>query len=118
MNRPRIPFARCVSAALAALVLLIGVRVLLDPLRSEFGAEFATIEVGMTESAVIATLGAPDQRSETFYLGQRSGYDNSYRRAAQSDSDHYLVYNRGIDLVYSIGIGSSGTVTIKEVGGT
>ena len=83
-----------------------------------FRHKFRSVTVGMDENAVLTLLGEPDDRSNEFYLGQYPGFEAAYRRAAESDSSCYLIYNRGIDLVYAVGVDEQGSVTLKEVGGT
>ena len=88
------------------------------PADREFLKAFQDVEVGMAESQVLELLGKPDQRSKQFFLGQRAGFEEAYHRAAASKSVHFLVWRRGLDVVYSVGIDTSGRVALAEAGGT
>ena len=83
-----------------------------------FEKKFASVDIGDSESKAIALLGPPDAKESAFRLGQERGYEESYARAAASRSAHYLVWSRGIDVVFSVGIDANGTVRLKEYGGT
>ena len=82
-----------------------------------FRSTFREIAPGTEEARVIQLLGPPDERSQSFFLGQEIGYEDAYQRAAASSSSHFLVWRR-LDLVYSVGFDASGKVTLAEVGGT
>lgn len=83
-----------------------------------FRAAFREVKVGMSERGLIELLGEPDERSPRFFLAQEIGFEDTYRRAAESGSVLYLVWRRGLDRVYSVGINASGEVAVAEVGGT
>jgi hypothetical protein len=53
-----------------------------------------------------------------FRLGQHGGFEKEYARAAASGSEYYLLWNKGIDVVYVVGFDKDGRVTMKAVGGT
>jgi hypothetical protein len=83
-----------------------------------FHAAFSTVERGMLEAQVVAVLGPSDERTSEFRLGQYAGFEDEYARAARSGSSYYLLWNKGIDVVYAVGIDEDGRVTMKAVGGT
>jgi hypothetical protein len=83
-----------------------------------FYGSFEKIEPGMDERRVLELLGEPDEKSATFRLGQYEGSETEYARAAASGSSKYLLWFKGIDLVYAVGIDKSGRVTVKALGGT
>ena len=102
---------------LFALVIFVGIDIL-APGGIGFSRSFASVEVGMVESKVIDSLGAPDARSAEFRLGQYEGFETEYAAAAESNSDHYLLWYKSMDVVYAVGIDGDGKVTMKAVGGT
>jgi hypothetical protein len=100
-------------------VILIGMTFVTDWLitsseNQEFRDRYKEIEPGMSESIVISLLGAPNDRSSEFPLGQREGFE----RAAESEATHYLIWHRGTDVVYTIGFNEEGNVAIAEADGT
>jgi hypothetical protein len=46
----------------------------------DFHTRFEGIEIGMEDSLVLSLLGTPDDRSSEFYLGQKEGFEEAYRR--------------------------------------
>ena len=84
----------------------------------EFRDRYKEIEPGMPESMVVSLLGAPNDRSSEFYLGQREGFEEAYERAAESGATHYLMWHRETDVVYTVGFNEEGNVAIVEKGGT
>ena len=88
------------------------------PADREFLRAFQDVEVGMAESQVFELLGKADEQSKEFFLGQRAGFEKAYQRAAASKSVYFLVWRRGLDVVYSVGIDPSGRVALAEAGGT
>ena len=84
----------------------------------QFDAQFEQIRLGDTQDRVLLLLGLPDAKEADFRLGQREGFEDAYTRAAESRSTQYLVWVKGIDIVYSVGIDDSGVVRAKESGGT
>jgi len=93
-------------------------RFVTSPADRAFRAQFLQVERGMTEAQVVELLGPSDERSTEFFLGQRSGSEDAYMRAAESNSSYFLVWRRGVDVVYSVGFSAEGKATIAEVGGT
>jgi len=83
----------------------------------EFYGRFAEIEIGMSESLVLSMLGAPDDQSPEFYLGQKAEFAEAYQRAADSGAINYLMWHRGVDLVFAIGFNKEGNVAVVEAGG-
>lgn len=84
----------------------------------EFREKFSEIRIGIPESEVLNLLGEPDTQSQGFYLGQKEGYESSYERAADCKAEYFLVWQKEIDLVYSVGISLDKRVVIAEKGGT
>ena len=104
-------------------VILIGLTFTTDWLitsseNKEFQSRYKEIEPGMPESMVVSLLGTPNDRSSEFYLFQREGFEEAYKRAADSGADHYLMWHRATDVIYTIGFSEEGNVVIIEVGGT
>lgn len=85
---------------------------------SEFQKKYALVELGDREDEVLATLGEPIAKETDFRLGQRKGFENAYERAEASDSEYYLLWYKGIDVVFTVGINKQGNVSVKEYGGT
>jgi hypothetical protein len=83
-----------------------------------FEKKFALVELGDPETKVIALLGEPDAKETVFRIGQLQGFEDAYARAGASGSSYYLVWTKGVDVVFSVGIDSRGTVRAKEYGGT
>lgn len=84
----------------------------------DFQTRYAEIELGMPESAVVALLGTPNKRSSEFNPGQRENISEAYERAAASGATRYLMWFRGADVVYTVGLNEEGNVVIIEAGGT
>jgi len=101
----------CVPVAFVGLRMLMGYGV-------TFHNSFKNIQAGMSEAEVVAALGPADERSAEFRLGQYKGFEAEYARAAASGSSHYLLWKKGIDVVYAIGFDKDSRVTMKAVGGT
>jgi hypothetical protein len=104
----------CVAAGLLG---FLGLRVLMG-YGITFHSKFSNIQPGMSEAQVVASVGAADERSAQFRLGQHGGFEKEYARAAASGSEYYLLWNKGIDVVYAVGFDKDGRVTMKAVGGT
>jgi hypothetical protein len=118
------PFAspgfRVLAALVAALVILAMItdRLITVSEDKDFHARFEGIEIGMPESLVLSLLGSPDDHSSEFYLGQKEGFEEAYMRAAASGAINYVMWHRGIDLVYAIGFNKEGNAAVVESGGT
>ena len=85
---------------------------------SEFDERLQKILLGDSENTVRSILGTPDAIETQFRLGQEHGFEEAYDRANMSGSERYLVYFRGIDVVFSVGVNENGEVRAKEAGGT
>jgi hypothetical protein len=85
---------------------------------SHFEEQFELVRLGDTEERVLSLLGVPDARETRFRLGQEEGFEEAYARAGASGSTQFLVWYRGIDIVFSVGIDEAGTVRARESGGT
>jgi hypothetical protein len=83
-----------------------------------FHSSFRTLQTGMSEAQVVAALGAADKRSPEFQLGQPGDFEKEYARAAVIGSSYYLLWSKGIDVVYTVGFDKDGRMTMKAVGGT
>ena len=83
-----------------------------------FNPKFKTIASGAPRDRVVELLGRPDEESAKFRLGQREGYEREYELAENSDSHYYLIWYKGIDVVYAVGFDREDRVTIRAVGGT
>jgi hypothetical protein len=83
----------------------------------DFRDRYKEIELDMLESMVVSLLGTPNDRSSEFYLGQRKGFEEAHRRAAESGAAYYLVWHLETDEVYAIGFNEEGKVAIVEAGG-
>jgi len=101
----------------AGLLGFVGLRVLMG-YGVTFHTTFTKIQPGMSEAEAVAALGAADERSAHFRLGQYGGSEKEYARAAESGSAYYLHWKKGIDVVYAVGFDKDGRVTMKAVGGT
>ena len=84
----------------------------------EFRTRFAGVEMGMSETSVLSMLGSPDNHSVEFYLSKQEGFEEAYMRAATSAATNYLMWHRGVDVVYAIGLNNEGFVTVMETDGT
>lgn len=104
-------------AILGVAVFILGSRVLTS-VGVPFQAAFKKIQAGMSEAEVVAGLGTPDEKSAQFRLGQYAGFEKEYARAADSGSSYYLIWNKGVDVVYTVGFDNAGRVTMKAGGGT
>jgi len=83
-----------------------------------FHARFERVVVGHTEQQVFAALGPPDHVAERFRLGQRGGFEAEYEAARVSGATRFLVWRRGIDVSFVVGLDPGGRVVVKAVGGT
>lgn len=83
-----------------------------------FEKKFASVQLGDPETRVLALLDVPDAKETAFRIGQEQGFEEAYARAKASGSAYYLVWTRGIDVVFSVGIDPKGEVRAKEYGGT
>lgn len=98
-------------------VALVGVRALMG-YGFTFHSSFKRVQSGMSEAQVVVVLGGADVRTAKFQLGQYTGFEKEYAQAAASGSSYYLLWHRGIDVVYAVGFDKTGKVTMKAVGGT
>jgi hypothetical protein len=115
----KIPVARVL--ALFAIVLF-GLTFAMDRLitsseNQDFRDRYKEIELGMLESEVASLIGSPTDRSSEFYLGQRKGFEEAYRRAAESGATNYLIWHLETDEIYTIGFNEEGKVAIIEAAG-
>ncbi len=83
-----------------------------------FHAQFKQVRSGLTQSQVLALLGRPDAESDHFYLGQTKGFEPQYEAARLSGAKRYLIWRKGIDLVYAVGFNEQGQVVVASYGGT
>ena len=85
---------------------------------SEFSEKFKLVQLGDPEAKTLSVLGKPDTKEKEFRLGQKKGFEDAYTRAEASDSAYYLLWFKGIDVVFTVGINNKGQVSAKESGGT
>lgn len=85
---------------------------------SEFEKKFKLEQIGDSEAKTLSVLGAPDAKEKEFRLGQKKGFEDAYARAGSSDSAYYLLWFKGIDVVFAVGINNKAQVSAKESGGT
>lgn len=83
-----------------------------------FHGRFKSVNAGMSRAEVITLLGEADEKSNSFRLGQYEAFEHEYERAKRSNSEYYLVWHRGIDVVYTVGFDAEDEATITAVGGT
>jgi len=83
-----------------------------------FRKNFKVIKLGDNKINVLKLLGQPDEKSKEFRLGQYQGFEDEYKKARESDSEYYLFWYRGIDVVYVVGFNNEDKVLIKSSGGT
>ena len=115
----KIPMAK-LMALLA--VILLGLTFATDWLitsseNQDFRDRYNEIGSGMHESMVVSLLGTPNDRSSAFYLGQRKGFEDAYRRAEESGATNYLIWQLETDEVFTIGFNEEGKVAIVETDG-
>ena len=84
---------------------------------NEFETKFVQINIGDTEKKVLSILGSPDKKLEEFHLGQVEGFEEVYAKANKTNSEYYLIWHKGIDYVFTVGV-KNGAITIRESGGT
>jgi hypothetical protein len=85
---------------------------------SEFEEKFESVQIGDPEAKALSILGEPALKEKEFRLGQMEGFEDAYARAKASDSEYYLLWLKGIDVVFSVGINNEGKVSAKGAGGT
>jgi hypothetical protein len=83
-----------------------------------FRSKFELVQIGDPESRVLSLLGSPDSKEAQFRIGQEKGFEDAYARAKASGSKYYLIWEKGIDVVFTVGVDDKGTVSVKESGGT
>jgi hypothetical protein len=119
MDRRQTVVALLLTAAVfGAGVWMLGSRLGLTPHSRQFRGTFATVRAGMSEGEVIERLGAPDERTAEFRLGQRKGNEHEYANAARSGADHYLLWRRDGHMIYAVGFDRRGVVCYAGSGGT
>lgn len=84
----------------------------------QFISNFESLSLNDTEEKAISILGNPDSKEPEFRVGQKSGNESLYEKAKSSKAEYYLIWEKGIDLVFCIGIGKDKGVKIKEYTGT
>jgi hypothetical protein len=89
-----------------------------SPFENRFRETFSKIRSGQSEVEVLEHLGAPDERSRELHLGQRRGNEAAYARAARSGCVEYLLWRKGSDVVYAVGVDAVRKVCFVGSGGT
>jgi hypothetical protein len=113
-------FGLSVLGGLLVLAAALAVIYFSRPMRDvrEFERRFALVKIGDSESKVVALLGEPDSREGRFRIGQEEGFEGAYARARASGSKRFLVWFKGVDVVFTVGLDEQGVVRAKEHGGT
>ncbi len=83
----------------------------------DFRERYQEIAPGMSKSIVVSVLGTPNDRSSEFYLGQKEGSEEAYRRAEESGSADYFIWQLKNDEVYTVGFNEEDKVVIVEADG-
>lgn len=83
-----------------------------------FGSKFAKVKSGQSREQVVALLGKPARRSESFVLPQREHYEQLFQEAAESRAVRYLYWDTGIDEVAVVGLDPDSRVVFKCRAGT
>ena len=85
----------------------------------EFRKNFENIQRGDSKAKVLVLLGEPaHERSSTFRLGQKEGFEEKYERAKKSNASYYLLWFKGADIVFAVGFNDLDEVVVAESGGT
>jgi len=110
----------CIKVFFFALVLSVlwGAIYLYSTGGPRFFFNYHRIEPGDSKHSVIEMLGQPDEQNTIFRLGQQKGYESEYEKSNASGSKYYLFWNKGIDVIYSVGFDGNDRVTFKAYGGT
>ncbi|HMO64793.1 MAG TPA: hypothetical protein PKE47_06165 [Verrucomicrobiota bacterium] len=99
------PFQRGFLAGLLAgwaplVVLLLAILVVqrvVDPAAPRLGRAFLQLRPGMPRAEVEAVLGAPGERSDSFLLAQRAGYEWEHAAAGRLGAAYFLTWaTRGL----------------------
>lgn len=84
----------------------------------KFYEAFEAIPVGTEEGALVKLLGPAEEVGKEFRLGQKQGFEEQYRAAAESASVRYAFWHREADVVCAIGLDARARVAYKACGGT
>ena len=85
---------------------------------AEVNKKFKLVHIEDSETKVLSVLGQPHAKENKFRIGQKKGFEEAYARAEANDSVYYLLWFKGFDVVFTIGINNKGQVSVKESGGT
>lgn len=123
MRREMTRIERAIAWVVVVAMFVFGASLLLDrvitsPSERTFARKFSGLRVGTPESEVVALLGPPSERSDSFRPGQPHGYEKEYAAAASSGSTYYLLWLDEFDLVYAVGFDQQQRVRYSAVGGT
>jgi hypothetical protein len=110
-----------VSLGISAMVMVLGllgnVFNQADVLSDErFVTAFSLVDHGMHRVEVFRRLGRPGYKSDGFYLGSREDFPTEYAAAAASPSNHYYVWYRNSDEIFTVGFSKDDIVTFKAAG--
>ena len=79
--------------------------------------EWDQVHFGHSREAVLELLGEPAEETAAFRLGPRKGHEQIYADAEKSGAVVWLIYHRGPDLTYAIGLAADDRVVFKARGG-
>lgn len=82
----------------------------------KFLEQYNEIKPGMQESEILTLLGTPHKRSSEFDPGRKEGSEDARKRAAESGATRYLIWYKGTDSVYTVGLNPEGNVVVIETG--
>lgn len=89
----------------------------LDPGDKQKFRSFPEIKVGMSSEQVTALMAEEGKRSDTFYLGQQTGYEFEYEVGKRIGAAYFLAWN-AFDHVFIVAIDHEDRVIYKASGGT
>lgn len=83
---------------------------------SEIQNSYGAVKIGDSLTQVTQRLGVPGKKGTTFLLPQREGFEEEFRRAAESNAEIYYLWTNGGNWYYCIGFDSEEKVVIKSEG--
>lgn len=79
--------------------------------------EWDQVHFGHSREAVLELLGEPAEETVEFPLGPRKGHEQIYAEAEKSRAVVWLIYHRGSNASYAIGLAADDRVVFKARGG-
>ena len=83
-----------------------------------FTAKVQELSLGQPVDTAVRRLGPPHEIAASFRLGQQSGFEDAYQRAAESTAVQYYTWQCCIDMTYTIGVDGEQRMVVIEYGGT